>query len=64
MEKVEIGRYYKNIYTGRICRVTGKVFYNIKFDDEDATHGLNPRYCHYKRFRKNWVEVPDTHEEQ
>ena len=57
-EKVEIGRYYQNIHTGRMCKVTGKIFYNIKFNEEGGVCS-GPHYVHYKTFRKNWIKVPD-----
>ena len=58
MAKVEIGKYYRNLHTFAICRVTGKLFFNIKYDDLKDVYGLNPQYCHYKTFKKNWAEVP------
>jgi len=58
MDKVEVGKYYKNLPTGRICRVTAKIFFNIKYDDVEDVYKTNPHYCHYKTFRKNWIEVP------
>jgi len=62
MDRVETGKYYKNLPSGRICRVTGKYFYTVKYDDVDDVFNLNPHYCHYKTFKKNWIEVPDPNE--
>ena len=63
MAKVKIGSYYKNLPTGRICKVTGKCFFNIKYDDLRDVYSLNPQYCHYKTFQKYWAEVPKPSED-
>lgn len=60
--KVEIGKWYRNIHTDIICRVTNKHFFNIAYLRYGEPDNLFPHYCHYKRFLKNWVEVPDPNE--
>lgn len=59
MEKVEIGKHYKNIHTDIICKVTAKIFFNIQYDDLDDRYHTNPHYTHYKKFRKHWIECPE-----
>jgi len=56
---IEIGKRYKNIHTGRICKVLNKIFFNIQYIEEGDAR---VQYHHYKRFRKNWIEVPDETE--
>ena len=60
MTKVEIGRYYRNVPTGQICKVTGRKFFAIQYEDVEDISGLNPRCCHYKKFKKHWelIDVP------
>ena len=59
MDKVEVGKYYKNVPTGRICKVISKIFFNVQYNELDDVYHTNPSYCHYKTFRKHWIEVPD-----
>jgi len=51
---IEIGKRYKNIHTGYICKVRKKIFYNIQYVYEGD---IEYYYTHYKRFLKNWVEI-------
>ncbi len=55
MSEIEIGKFYKNIHTHHVCKVIGKIFYNIKYNELNDKYNFNPRYCHYKKFIKNWV---------
>ena len=57
MTSIEIGRRYRNKHTGIVCKVIGKIFFNIKYKDEKDPYNLGIKYCHYKRFRKNWEAV-------
>jgi len=54
LSQVYVGKRYTNIHTGRSCTVSSKIFFNIQFRDDNDPH--TPRYCHYKKFRKNWRE--------
>jgi hypothetical protein len=54
MKKIEKNKRYVNIHTGIHCVVKQKIFFNIQYYDDDNPN--RPRYCHYKRFRKHWVE--------
>lgn len=55
MKKIETNRRYVNVHTGTHCRVVAKIFFNVQYK-EDGDSSSAPCYCHYKRFRKNWVE--------
>lgn len=56
--KIEIGKSYKNIHSGRVCTVTDKIFYNVQYvyDNDGGLCVGRPLYRHYKTFKKNWVE--------
>jgi len=60
MSSIEIGKKYRNVHTGYICRVRKKIFFNIQYVYEGDPELY---YCHYKRFRKNWIEIHDENEE-
>jgi len=55
MDKVEVGKKYRNVHTNIECRVASKIFFNIKHYSDNAPG--HPTYTHYKTFRKHWVEV-------
>gem|GEM_PF-6015808 len=55
-KRIEVGKRYTNRHTGESCVVTGKIFFNIQYYDDDDPHRTHAKYCHYKRFQKNWRE--------
>ena len=57
---IEVGKKYRNLHTGIICEVQHKIFFNVAYLEDGEPRNTYPRYCHYKRFQKNWVEVPDS----
>lgn len=58
LEKIEVGKKYKNIHSDMICKVRAKVFFNIYYCDiTKEMNDSNSRYVHYSTFRKNWVEI-------
>jgi|GEM_PF-3165699 len=59
MPPIEIGKKYRNVHTGEVCTVIQKIFYNIGYRKDNTPNNTHPHYCHYKRFRKNWIEVQD-----
>lgn len=54
MKKIEKDTRYVNIHTGIRCIVKQKIFFNIQYYDDDDPN--RPLYCHYKKFRKHWME--------
>lgn len=56
MKKIEKGRRYINVHTDRHCTVTQKNFFTIGYHYDDDPKHTYPQYCHYKTFRKHWVE--------
>ena len=51
----EVRKKYRNVHTGKVCRVSNKIFYTITYYNEGKPN--NPKYIHYKTFRKNWDVV-------
>jgi len=55
--EIKVGEKYRNVHTGRVCLVTNKVFFNVAYRQDGEPNSGVPHYCHYKRFKKNWVEA-------
>lgn len=56
MNKIEIGKPYRNICTKKVCIVTQKIFHNIQYEYPDDLY--KRAHCiHYKRFKKCWEEI-------
>jgi len=52
--KVKVGSRYINKRTKEMCTVTWKYFFNVGYEIK----GEGGKTTHYKRFNRNWREVP------